>query len=177
MKARQALFLSRSDSSQSGFTLVEVLVATGILVVVAGIFMTSYFQIRDFYKRWRDQVEATRDLRHATSVFGTDALITASTTLVSLAPATSTVAFEWTDGTGTTTKAVYSLSGTSSPYSLLREHYVNGVDQGDLEIVRGNAVTVEFSLSGKVVTLDLEVLGAGGETKTTTVETHMRYLK
>ena len=104
----------------SGFTLVELVVALGVISIVVGLAGSGIFQVLSFERYWQDDVSATVDLRRAGSRFASDAL-NAEQAKDSLgqtvacppgAPASS-VTLDWKDTAGGSHAAVYSISGTS----------------------------------------------------------------
>ena len=106
---------------KSGFTLMEVVVAAGLLMVAAVLFGQVSFQLMGLHRTWRDDMLATQDLRHAGSVFARDAFNAATTTLVDMGPATSTISLQWIDIGDITHTVTYSVVGTSVPYTLIRD--------------------------------------------------------
>ena len=146
-------------SQASGLTLIEVIIAVSILGVVAVLVSDHTFEILNFQRTWSEEVEATYELRHAGSWFARDAMNAATTTLTDLAPATSTITMHWTDVGQTFHTAKYSLVGTTTPYLLVRE-----IDGEQVELAQ-RVVSVGFSRTGKIITIDLEVQAVGDSTK------------
>ncbi|MBI2916721.1 MAG: type II secretion system protein [Chloroflexi bacterium] len=150
-----------------GFTLVEVLVAVGIITLALGLVGTSVFQALSVERYWREDVVATRQLRHAGSWFAGDALNASSTGLVDGAPAVSAVTLTWTDRLGVPHIA---------SYSILEGDLVRNFD-GSQTVVARRVESVGFSLSGRVLTLELTVPAEQGGTDTTTLTTYLRMLQ
>ena len=167
MKSRHATRIFRILSEQSGFTLVEILVAVGILTVIAGIMVTSTAQIYRFQRTWAPDILATRDVRGAGSYFAGDALNTETTTLTDLAFDNSSTTLHWSDISNVGHRAKYYLSGAAEPYKLMREYDGAAIQLTD------KVVSVKFSRSGKTITFDL-VVQAGDSTASTTITTFLR---
>ena len=170
MKLYAILVCARMLSRREGFTLPEVIVAVGIFVAVATVFSMITFPILSLQGDWRPELIATRDLRHAGSLFATDALNAQTTTLASLANATSTVTLEWMGVGGVTSTVKYGLSGDASPYQLVREH--GGVERQ----LATNVVSLGFSLAGRVLTMDLQVQVGEDTIRSRTLRTYLRNL-
>ena len=79
----------------------------------------------------------------------------ATTTLTAGAPATGTVTLYWTDVGGTSHSAGYSLSGTTTPFRLLRNY-----DGRQTELGR-RVDSMGFRLTGKTLFFDLVVQRPG----------------
>ena len=160
--------------------MVEVLVAVSLLTIVAGLVSTSTFQILTTQRTMNDDLIVERDLRHAGSRFAGDALVATTTTLIDLAPATSTVTLTWTDVDSVYHRTKYSTSTDNTltrTYSTSTDNFVSSNnDAGSLEMA-GDVVDVSFSLSGKMLTFYLEVEGAEEKTNSRTLITYLRYVK
>jgi len=151
----------------SGLTLVEVVVALGILSIIGVMVTNGTFQIVRIQGTWRAEVIATKDLRHAGSYFAGDVMNAVTTTLVAGVSATTTVTLHWTDTSNTFHTAKYSLSGTSMPYVLLRQ-----LDGGQQEMAR-EVEAAGFSRSGDTIVFDLTVQSSGGSTRSASLNTYM----
>lgn len=158
---------SRPVSYCAGFTLMEVVVAVGILGLVLAIVGGSLFQALSIDRFWREDVVATRELRHAGSWFASDALNAATTSLVDGAPPANVVALAWTGTSGASHAATYSVSEGN----LLRSF------DGVLAVLVQGVVSASFSLSGKVLTFDLTVAAEQGGTASMSLKTYLRMLK
>ena len=168
---RRIAALRRILSQPAGFTLVEVIVAVGLLGVVAILVADGTFQIVRSQRTWRENIISTKELRHAGSRFAGDALNAVTTTLTDLAPATNQITMHWTDTGQTFHSANYSLDGTTTPFTLVRD-----LDGDQLELAR-RVVSVGFSRSGKTIIFDLEVQAADDATVTSTLTTFLRYMR
>lgn len=150
-----------------GFTLVEVLAATGILGITLGLVGTGVFQAVGFERTWRDDVGATRTWRHAASVFAGDAMNAETTDLVDGALPVASVTFTWTDVQGVGHTVTYQQVG-----DVLRRDF-----DGQQMTVARRVVSVGFSLSGRMLTFDLEVEAAQGATEGMSLQTYLRWLQ
>ena len=170
--------IKRIMSESSGFTLVEALVALGILSVAVGLIGSGLFQVLSFQKPWQDQVVATKELRHAGSWFAGDALNTeevfdagGSTRLTcDPDPAVEKVTLQWIGKDGVTTHNVtYSLTGQD----LIRNY------DGNPNIVASPVVlgTLSFSLCGNLLSLKMDVEADRGTTDDIVLQTYTRRLK
>ena len=151
----------------SGVALIELLITIVIMVSIASLLTTSFSQVSSVRKPWRDELAATKDLRHAGSWLARDAFNAQTTNLVDGNPAVDTVTLNWTDGGGTPHTSQYALAGSR----LVRDK------DGDQIVVARQVVTVGFSLSGSDLTFDLEVAASDGATKSTSLKTHLRSLQ
>ena len=77
--------------SSAGFTLMEVIVAVGILSLVITAFGSGVLQVVSVQQFWRDDVTATRERRQASTWFAGSALDTVTTSLADGAAPSSTV--------------------------------------------------------------------------------------
>ena len=149
-----------------GATLVEVLVAVGIVVMALGTVGPTVFQVLALERGWRDDVGATRALRHADSWFSRDALNAESTDLTDGGPPVSSVTLSWEDVSGGPLSVVYTLSSNR----LLR------VSGADTTLLASDVVSAAFSLSGQMLNLTVEVQGRPGVTETASLDTYLRRL-
>ena len=163
------------ETRSAGFTLIELVVALGVLAMVVGTAGSGIFQVLSFEQYWQDDVNATVDLRRAGSRFAGDAL-NAEDAKDSLglrvacppgAPA-SLVVLSWTDTAGGSHTATYSISGTS----LVR------VFDGQLNEMARRVVagSLQVSLCGRLLTMDLQVEGGRGRIENIQLQTYMRKL-
>lgn len=146
-----------------GFTLVETLVALGILVIVTAGFGSAFFQAFAVQRFWRDDMMSTKEWSHAQSYFAGDVMNAQTTNLVDGAPSVTSVTLDWT-ANGVPHTATYSLSGTTLSRAF---------DGQSIEIAR-QVVAVGFSLSGRTVTFDLTVKAGKGDTVTKSLTTYLR---
>ena len=118
MKGQVIKLKAKLKADSPGFTLAEVMVTVGIFTATSGLIAGSLFQILSLERGWRDDVVATRELRHANFIFASNALNATSTSLVSGATPVSTVTLTWTDNLGGQHTAVYGVSGNSLSRTL-----------------------------------------------------------
>jgi hypothetical protein len=154
-------------ASAAGFTVPEVMVAVGILAVTVGLIGSGVFQVLSIQRFWEDDVIATKELRRAGSWFSSDALNAEVTDLVDGAPPVSGVTLSWTDTDGVDHTASYSLVGDT----LLR------VFDGTAITAGRRVVSASFSLSEKLITLELEVQSDRGSTESMSLQTYLRQLQ
>ncbi len=159
--------LKRLLTSPRGFTLLEVLVIVGIFTIVTGLVGRNVFQTLSIQRFWREQVVATKELRHAGSIFAGDAVYAQITSLVDGAAPVTSVTLDWTDKTGVPHTATYTLSGNI----LFREY-----DGATISIAR-HVVSAGFSLSGRMLTFDLEVEAEGDQTDSISHQVFLRRLQ
>ena len=170
--------MKRVLSESSGFTLVEALVALGILSVAVGLISSGLFQVLSFQKPWQDEVIAIKELRHAASWFAGDALnieevfdaggVTRLTCDPN--PAVEQVTLQWIDKDGVTThNAIYSLNGQN-----LVRNYDGNANTLASPVVLG---TLSFSLCGNLLSLKMDVEADRGTTEDIILQTYTRRLK
>ena len=117
-------------------------------------------------RNWQDDRVATKDLRHTGSWFAGDAL-NAETVVISGTPEAPTVTISWVDSSDVFHSSIYSLDGDT----LIRD------DDGIVTPVAKSVVSADFSLSGRVLTLDLTVNSGNGGTTLMTLKTYFRVLQ
>lgn len=171
--------LKRLATNSSGFTLVEMIVALGILSAVVGMVGDGFFQVLSIQKFWKDGTVATKDLRHAGSWFAgdalnaTDALDAGGVTRLTCEPnpAVSQVTLTWTDALGTTQSATYKNSGST----VVREVGSSGI----LNTMAKNVVanSLKFSLCGNLLTMQMAVDADRDNTEAITLRTYLRKLQ
>jgi hypothetical protein len=125
-----------------------------------GLIGTSVSQVLTVQRFWQDHMVANKEVRHAASWFAEDVLKATGTDLVDGGPTDSVML---TLGSENVT---YSLSG-SNP---IRQ---SGADQN---VVVEDVASVEFALSGEVLTFTLEVEAARGGTETLVLQNYLRLL-
>ena len=156
--------------SSRGFALLEVAVGLSILSMGVGLIGTSVFQVLSIQRHWQDDRVATKDLRHIGSWFAGDALNAETVVFGGTAPAP-TVTLSWVD--------------SSDPLNLVFHSSVYGLNGGTLTRNNDGIVTTladdvdsaAFSLSGRVLTLDLTVNSGNGGTTLMTLQTYLRVLQ
>ncbi|MBF8268043.1 MAG: hypothetical protein HW388_1551 [Dehalococcoidia bacterium] len=167
MEAKRAGGPGRLLAGRSGFTLVEVLVAVSILTMAVGMVGSGIFQSLSVQRSWQGKMVATKEWRRAHSWFVGDALNSETTNLVDGAPAADTVTLAWTGSDEVLHTATYRLSESG----LVREF--DGVET----VVARKVVSAAFSLSGKLLTLDLEVETGGEAPESASLKTYLRLLQ
>lgn len=129
--------------------------------------MRGTFQVLSVRRGWQDNVTVATQLRNAGSWFAGDALNAVTTTLADLQSDNASTTLAWTDTANAFHTAKYTLVGATAPKILVRD-----VDGAKIELAR-NVVSVRFSRSGKVVTLDLTVQ-VGNVTGSDSLRTYLR---
>ena len=154
-----------------GFTLVEVLVALGILSIAIALAGGGLFQVFAFQPSYQDKVVATKDLRHAGSWFSGDALnaqaaVDGNGEPLDCLSASDSVTLSWTDNDGAYHTSTYQVSGDS-----FRRSY-----DGRVNTLADHVVTdsVGFLHCGNLLTLELEVEADSGQVKNTVLWTYLR---
>ena len=140
--------------------------AVGILTLAMGLVGRGVFQVLSIQRFWRDDVVATRELRHAGSWFAGDALNAEAIDLADGASA-SAVTLNWRDRNGVARVATYSISGST---------LVRGTGDAITSLAR-RVLIGDFSRSGRVLTFTLEVQADRGGTERMGLETYLRMLK
>ncbi len=167
------------SSSSRGFTLIELLVSISILSVVTGIFGAAMFQLLSVQRFWTDDIQATREIRHAGSWFAGDAL-NATDVLdaggvdrltCTPSPSVQQVTLAWIDSSGSPHNVVYSVSGDE----LRRDLDSNGAPLTMADRVVANSIS--FTLCGSTLRATMDVLADRGTTETLDLLTYVRKLK
>ena len=156
--------LQRFARNTSGFTLLEVMVAITILTLGIGLVGTSTFQVVAGSQIWRDDVTATKDLRHAGSWLAGDVLNAKATDLIDGAAAVNSL-------------VVTGFNGDEITYNLSGNNLVRTLDDGSIitsNVVAKNVVSTSFALSVNVITFTLEVQAQRGGTETISLNTNLR---
>ena len=167
-----------------GFTLVEAVIAVGILTLGLGLVGSTVFQSLAIERFWRDDVIAVKDLRHAGSRFAGDALYAETISLGDGAEANA-VTLAWTDAGGAPHTAAYSVFYDSDfdDYRLIRV-----IDGSLVQSVLARGVVVPtlptvlpekpiFFLNGRLLTFVLTIEADRGTTKTSSLQTYLRALQ
>ncbi len=152
--------------NSSGFALLEAAVGLSILSLGVVLIGTSVFQVLSIQRNWLDDRVATKDLRHTGSWFAGDAL-NAETVVIAGTPEAPTVTISWVDSSDVFHSSIYSLDGDT----LIRD------DDGIVTPVAKSVVSADFSLSGRVLTLDLTVNSGNSGTTPLTLQTYLRDLQ
>ena len=153
------------SGGERGFTLLETMVALGILSLGMTMVGSGVFQVLSVQRYWQDQRVATKDLRHVGSWFAGDALNAQSVTIGGT-PLGSSITIFWTDSAAASHTVIYSLSGSD----LTRD--LDGVSHTIAEKI----VSVNWALAGKVVTMTLETKADRNTTEVSTLQTYLRML-
>ena len=154
MTVRRSVSSSRPGAvrGSGGFTLVELLVAVGLLTLTTGLVGSGIFQSFAVQRSWTDDMRATRDLRHAGSWFAADSFNAQTTDLSDGAPPSGDVTLTWSDPESAPHTSRYHVTGDS----LIRTY------DGAETVVARRVASAGFSLSANLLTLNLEVEAAGG---------------
>ncbi len=160
----------QSARSSRGFALLEVAVALSILGMGMGLIGTSVFQVLSIQRHWQDDRVATKDLRHTGSWFAGDAL-NAETVVFGGTAAAPTVTLSWVD--------------ISDPLNPMAHSSVYGLNGGTLTRNNDGIVTTladdvdaaEFTLTGRVLTLNMTVNSGNGGTTPMILKTYLRELQ
>ena len=167
MRLRNTRLLASPLRSSAGFSLMEVMVAMGIIAIIMGFFGTGIFQALSIQRTWIDDVRATRELRTGINWFTSDALNAETVDLTDCGGAPC-VTLAWTDqGLTCRHTAVYKMSSTTL-VRVLDNTTTTPVADG---VVSGGT---SFSLSIRLLTFDLEVDASPGKTAATSVNTYLR---
>ena len=150
----------------SGFTLMETVVALGILSMGVVLIGVSSFQVLSVQRYWQQERVATKDLRHVGSLLAGDAL-NAHTVTFGGTPANSSVVIGWTDATNTAHTVTYALSGTTLTRDL----------DGSVNKVSEDVASVVFSESDQLLTMSLTVNADRGTTENISLQTYLRVLQ
>ncbi len=160
----------QSARSSRGFALLEVAVALSILSMGIGLIGTSVFQVLSIQRNWQEDRVATKDLRHSGSWFAGDAL-NAETVVIGGTPDAPVVTISWVDSSDPDNLVFH-----SSVYSLDGDTLTRNED-GIVTTLADDVASAVFSLSGRVLTLDLTVNSGNGGTTLMTLQTYLRVLQ
>ena len=159
------LFNTLFKSNEDGISLMETMVALGILSLSITMIGAGVFQSLSVQRYWQDQQVATKDLRHVGSWFAGDAL-NAQSVSIGGTPAGSSIVIGWTDSAATAHTVTYNLTGTD----LTREL------DGATNTIAQQVVSVNWALTGKMVTMTLETQADRNTTEVSTLQTFLRVL-
>ena len=135
--------------SQSGVSLLELLVSIAIIGVIMAALSTGIYQIVKVTSRGRDRLTALHDLENAIHWIGRDGQMADATDLGDGEPPVSTMTLTWIERCGTEEIAhsiTYSVSGTE----LMRDY------DGDTMRVARHVQSIQFSRSGSLLTVTTE---------------------
>jgi len=155
--------------SSPGFTLAEVLVTVGLMGIIMSLMGGALFQALGIQRWWQDDVIATKELRNAGSWLSGDTFNATATDLVDGNPAVSSVTMSWTDTDSVSHTASYS-------YDVVGNRLVRDYD-GIQHTVARRVASAGFSLSGKMLTFDLEVNASRGGTESKSLTVNLRRLQ
>lgn len=146
--------------AEDGVTLVETIVALGILTAALSLVGTPMVGALRQGDSWRQDIIATVTLQRAGTWLSKDTINAETTSLTDGGAPVDNVAFDWHDLDGTPHTAIYALNGTNL------ERTCDGLSL----IVARNVTAVGFSQASNVLTFSLSVMGGSGneESKTTT---------
>lgn len=159
--------MNRSPNYCAGFTLIEVLIGTSLTVFAASALLGGAYQAFSAERYRRDEVSAMANTRHAGARFAGDAFNTETTDLVDGGPPAATVTLTWNDRDDVAHTVSYWLTD-----GLL----IRDLDGAEVTVSRG-VISVEFSLLGRLLTMDLEVTGELGGLRVSTLQTYLRSLR
>ena len=188
-------FLRRSH----GFTMVESLMAVGIMTMMLGLVGGGIFQSLSIEKFWLDDVVATRQVRHAESWFAGDAMNAEEVCAfgAELAPGASSsgsvvlVRYETIESAtlppGSCTFALdlaqydlFTTTYTLTGAALTRTTEKNTVQVSQETITLSNRITrADFirSAAGDVLSIQLDVSAERGGTESSNLDTFLRRLR
>ncbi len=167
----------RIFSESSGFTLIELVIALGLITTATGIVGSGIFRVTSIQRFWTDDMVATKSLRHVGSWFSGDALNaedvvdSGGVLRLTCSPGTpeSEVTFKWT-----------AIDGTphSANYAVVQDTLVRTFDGAQITLTdRVVAGSVSFSLCGQFLTLGAAVDADRGTTETLSLRTQIRKLQ
>jgi len=160
------IHLSNLTLGSSGFTLAALLVAIGITSLALGLLGPVMFQALATERGWKEEVIATKELRHAGSWFASDASNASSSNLLDGGPAQNSLTLGWTGSEGTLNSVSYNLVGNT----LVRT--ANGQP---LELAR-HVTQVSFHLSEGALYFQMSVAGRQSIEKSSQLQTYARLL-
>lgn len=158
-----------------GFTLLEVAVGLSILSMGVGLIGTSVFQVLSIQRHWQADRVATKDLRHTGSWFAGDAL-NAETVVIGGTPDEPTVTLSWSELVDNSIPGSPVFQSRSSVYSLDGDTLTRNND-GVITTLADDVASAVFSLSGRVLTLNMTVNSGNGGTTPMTLQTYLRVLQ
>ena len=174
--------LKQRLSNSSGFTLIEVVLAIGIIGLIVVLSGPAFSEVISLQGSWQDEVVATKDLRHAGSWFAGDSLnaedvldsngdtlfIPPGDPLVCSSSAPP-ITLKWFDTSGGAHNAIYLVSGES-----LKRDFDGAVITLAPRVV---ANSVNFTLCGNLLTLDMVVKAEASTTESMSLQTYLRKLE
>jgi len=191
--------ISRFLRRSRGFTMVEALIAVGIMTMMLGLVGGGIFQALSIEKFWLDDVVATREVRHAESWFAGDAMnaeevCAAGAELAPGATSSGSLTLVWYNiiGGGSLPLTNCTLAVDTAQYDLYAVTYTltgtkftrttekNAVAASRQTITLSDRITrADFirSAAGDVLTLELDVNAEQGGTESSSLDTFLRRLR
>lgn len=154
-------------SGERGVTLLETLIAVGIITMALTMVGGPLFGALATDSEWREDVSATAAWRRAAAFVARDGANAETTSIADGAQPATAATLSWTDPASTAHTASYVLSN-----ALL----IRTLDGTPLVIARG-VVDVGFSRSGDLMTFTIEVDSGGGTTESATASVLLRTLQ
>ena len=172
--------LRRVAAGSSGFTLIEVVIAVGLVSLATGMIGAGLFRVTSLQRFWTDDVVATKNLRHAGSWFAGDALnaedVLDSGGVTRLTcdpnPPVREITLSWIDTAGGSHTANYRVVVQNGQNHL--ERSFNGTQLTMSDRVVGNSLS--FSLCGGSLTMLLAVEADRDSTEPLSLRTQVRKL-
>ena len=135
--------------SQSGFTLVELLVALGIMSLMLPTVITSIYQIARGTTRITNELRIQQDIELASSWFTRDLALAKTTDVDDSVPPVTSMRVDWVDETG------WAVEGSEShyvEYTLIAPNLYRNYD-GNISIVARYVSSIAFSREGTYITI------------------------
>lgn len=154
-------------SDERGVTLMETLIAIGILTMALAMVGGPLFGALAHDGDWREDVSATAAWRRAGALVARDGANAETTSLADGAGPVAAATLSWTDSAALPHTASYALTGAM---------LVRTLDGAPLVVAR-RVVDVGFSRSGDLLTFTIEVDAGGGSTETATASVLLRSLQ
>ena len=158
-------------AGSGGITLLEVLIAVGLISAATGIVGAGLFRVTSIQRFWSDDVIATRDLRHAGSWFAGDALNAEDALdsgginrlICNLVPVEHETTLTWKDKDEVEHRA---------HYAVVQGNLIRTLDGAQLTVATNVADgSPTFSLCGDFLTMTLAVETARDVTDTLSLRT------
>ncbi|MCH8106769.1 MAG: hypothetical protein IIB30_00280 [Chloroflexi bacterium] len=173
----KAKALKSTLAGGGGFTLIELVIAVGLLTMATGMIGGALFQVHSIQRYWRDGAVATMELRHAGSRFAGDAL-KAENVLDGPPPAGTNLSCNPTSPANSVTLILSDGSGSHVVTYLVTGDTLNRDYDGLTTVVAREVVSgsVGFSLCNNDLKFDLAVDADRGTTESISLTTHIRKL-
>lgn len=170
-KARRIL------SAASGFTLIEMVIALGLITVATGIVGSGIFRVTSIQRFWTDDMVATKSLRHIGSWFSGDAL-NAEDVLDSGGVLRLTCEPVTPEREITLTWASIDGTAHTADYAVVQGTLVRTVDGASITLAdQVVANSVSFTLCGKFLTVVVDVEADRNTKETLSLRTQIRKLQ